>query len=157
MIPAMWRRYEPPAEHEPEDPEQPAQWPVLPDPTREVEQPQQARPASYSSNRPRVAAGTSGKSPAAGLLVGMVSVLGAVAIGVGAAGSADDSSGEQSEWDACIASYADKEPGLLTPADFCEIGHERPPGYTEYDDYDWEPGQDYDTWSDVEDGDGYGY
>ena len=153
----MWRRYEPPAEPEPEDPEQPARWPVLPDATQRARQPQQASRSPYSSNRrrPLAAAGASGKGSTGGLLVGMVGVLATVAIAFGTAGSVDDAGSEQSGWDACIDSYADDEPGLITPADLCEIGHERPPGYTEYDDYEWEPGQDYDSWSDVEDGDGY--
>ena len=128
----MWRSYEPPVEHEPE---QPARWPVLPS---SVPPQKQASPASYSSpNR---------GAP----LVAIVGIMVTLAIGVGAMGS-DGSSFEQSGWDACIESYADDEPGLITPADLCEIGHERPPGYTEYDDYDWDPNQDYDSWSDVED------
>lgn len=133
----MWETYRgdddpKPEQPRPEQPEISLYPPTTPD-----------RSADFPTRPARSSCGT-------GVAIGGVAI--AIAIAIGAASGADDSASSGSEyqdWYDCIDSYSDEEPGFLTPADLCEIGHERPPGYTEFDDYDWSYEQDYDSWDDV--------
>jgi hypothetical protein len=143
-ITVVWNRYEPPSEQQPDEPQperpqQPASWPRLEDAPPEapaLPQPLPGRydPAAHRRGPGRVVSGRQAASPAAALF-GIVALVAVAGVGFAAVGSSQ--AREQSEreaWDECIASYRDREPGLLSPADLCEIGHERPEGYTEYDD-----------------------
>lgn len=146
MLFGVWDKYEP-GPSEPDQPEvaPPAPYrPPLPDPL----------PRPYAP-RPGVRAGGPRSSGGAGVVIAVVGMIAVVGIGVAASNGAASPEQEYSGWYDCIESYQDEEPGLLTPADFCEIGHEKPPGYSEYDGYDFDPfnPDQYDTWQDFEDGD----
>lgn len=122
MIVAMaWERYEPPGEESPRS--------TSADPTPVASE----FSGSYvNTGGPRRGAG--------GRVVGLAlaGVAAVIAVGVGVGAAEMDSSDSESEWYACIAEYDDGEPGLLSPADLCDIGHDRPDDYVD----DFEP-QDF--------------
>lgn len=134
----MWNKYEPPAEQQPDEPrpepeqsQQPASWPRLGDGRPEAAPRRRYRPAPG-----HVVAGRSSASPVAAL-AGIIGIIAVAGVGFAAVGSSQSQErSEREAWDECIASYGDREPGLLSPADLCEIGHERPEGWAddEYDD-----------------------
>lgn len=142
----MWNTYEPPSEEQPDEPlpegsqRPPASWPRLPDAPSQGPRPlsPQPHPRTYrGASGHRVATGSRG-STSAGALLGLGAAIASVAIGIGTAGLASGGpSQEQLEreaWDECIAEYDGRDSGLLSPADLCEIGHERPEGYVDQQD-----------------------
>lgn len=160
MMPGVWDKYRP-GQQQPEHVEEPPTEPSPYDadasrpryePPAATAPPVQPLPRPYAS-RPGIRAGGH-RSGGAGIAIAVVGVIAAVGIGVAASNGAASPEEEYAGWYDCIESYADEEPGLLTPADFCEIGHEKPPGYSEYDDYDFDPfnPDQYDSWSEFEDG-----
>lgn len=157
MMSGVWRKYRPgrqQPEHADEPPTDPAPYDAAaPRPRYEPPAASTPPPRPYPPRRGIRAGGQ--RSSGAGIAIAAVGVVAAVGIGIAASNA---SSEEDSGWHDCIESYQDEEPGLLTPADFCEIGHERPAGYDEYDDYDFDPynPDQYDSWEDFDDG-GSGY
>ncbi|TNM38320.1 hypothetical protein FHP29_13685 [Nocardioides albidus] len=87
-----------------------------------------------------------GSAPATGSKAG--ATVGAVAAGffvlvmllVGVVAASETSSSEPQsdydDWYACIAEEEADGSGLLSPADLCELGHDRPPGYVDTYEYD---------------------
>lgn len=158
MMPGVWNRYEP-GEPQPE-PEEPAGTadaaPYDAAATRSRYEPPVPPVSRPVPPAPRVRTG----GPPTGLSAALAAVAVAVTIGVGVAASEGVAEPEApySDWYECIEEYDDREPGLLTPADLCEIGHERPPGYTEFDDYEFDPFDPdrFDSWSEYDD-DGWEY
>ncbi|WGX96595.1 hypothetical protein [Nocardioides sp. L-11A] len=77
-----------------------------------------------------------GSNPGTGPVVGIVAVVATVVIGAlvaSSVGAAQES--DHADWYDCIAEErADGSGGLLSPADLCDIGHERPPGYVDEED-----------------------
>lgn len=162
MMPRVWSTYRPgkqQPEHAQEPPTDPAPYDV--DASRPRYEPPVTRAALPRplprpfAPRPGIRAGGHRSSGGAGIAIAAVGIVAAVAMGVAAASGAASPEDEYADWYDCIESYQEEEPGLLTPADLCEIGHERPPGYSEYDDYDFDPFDPdrYDSWGDVENGD----
>ncbi|GAA1507213.1 hypothetical protein [Nocardioides humi] len=104
----------------------------------------QGRPAASSGvPDPGLSTGRStrtGGDAGAGVALGIVGALAAVVIGIvvaSSAGSTTNRESDDSDWYACIAEQkAQARGGLLSPADLCEIGHERPSGYVDDDEYD---------------------
>jgi hypothetical protein len=149
----MWDRYQPPGDDPaPDGPEKPEQWPVLP--ARESD----AGGGSRSPYRPQPSArrGVTSRGKHASPAVAAFGIVGVVVFAVAVGGGLSDSGFVEEPSDAgwydCIESYADDEPGILTPADLCEIGHDRPADYTGFDDYDFDPlGPEYDSWREWED------
>jgi len=82
-----------------------------------------------------------GQSKGFGAAIGIVAAVVSVAIGLGIGNAAKTSSeSDYSDWYDCIAEESAGDPGLLSPADLCEIGHKRPPDYV--DDYEYDPFED---------------
>lgn len=123
----MWETYEPPEKREPQSGRQP---PPRPAPQRR---------SVADEFRPAIRAG--GQSRGVGAAIAIVAAVVSVAIGIGVASSVETSSeSDYSDWYDCIAEESAGDPGLLSPADLCEIGHERPPDYV--DDYECDPFED---------------
>lgn len=84
-----------------------------------------------------------GSRSGAGVVVGLVAFMVAAGVAVGIAGSAEQQSVEPdySGFYDCVAEeQADGDSGLLSPADLCEIGNERPPDYVDEYDPTWDDG-----------------
>lgn len=108
MMSSMWEQYEAPKE-------QPA--------THEPRDPGLSRPAA-------------GGRGAQGAVVGLVAVVAMIGGGVAIASSNGTSESDYSDFYECVAEEEADDPGLLSPADLCDIGNERPPDYV--DDYEYE-------------------
>lgn len=107
----MWEQYEPPGE-QPAEPQRIARRPIV--------------------------AGRSRAGTGVGIFIGLVAILVVVAITVGAVGSSEP---DYSGFYNCVAEKnAEDDTGLLSPADLCEIGNERPPDYV--DDHEYDPFED---------------
>lgn len=133
MMDPMWEQYEPPSER-------PEQQSATPDPG--------LRP-SGPGRRPPLVAGGSRPGSGSGVAVGLVATLAIIGIGVGLASSGDPEP-DYSGFYACVAEEEADDPGLLSPADLCDIGNERPPDYV--DDYE------YDVFDNADNGDDeYGF
>ncbi|HWJ65061.1 MAG TPA: hypothetical protein VNT31_00145 [Nocardioides sp.] len=78
------------------------------------------------------------RSSGAGRVIGVVSVLAVIGIGVGIASSAGP---DYSGFHECLAAEeVEADSGYLSPADICEIGHDVPPDYV--DEYEYDPFED---------------
>lgn len=122
----MWEQYEPSGEEPTENakPTRPPlgserQWAELPDP------------------QPIIAGGTRSGS-GRGVFIGLASLV-FIGTCVGVAGSWDPEP-DYSGFYACVAEKEADGPSLLSPADLCEIGNERPPDYV--DDHEYDPFED---------------
>lgn len=126
----MWDQYEPPGE-EPTEKAKPAEptrpplgsekhWAELPEP------------------QPIMAGGTRSKT-GLGVFVGLAS-LALIGFSVGTARSWDSEPSYSGFYECVAEKEAEGDPGLLSPADLCEIGNERPPDYV--DDHEYDPFED---------------
>ncbi|MBM7517740.1 hypothetical protein [Nocardioides nitrophenolicus] len=117
----MWEQYDAPDERPGEKPAEPA-------PARE--QPLLA-PDEFGP------VGARGGGSATGVLIGILVVIAVVVIGAVASSAEWTGSGaDHSDWYDCIAEQEADGTGLLSPAELCDIGHERPPGYVDTYEYD---------------------
>ncbi|MCX6398807.1 MAG: hypothetical protein NTX33_02610 [Propionibacteriales bacterium] len=105
----MWEQYQPPSE-------------------------QPTEPVQRVTRRPPVVAGGA-RSRGAGAVVGLAATVVIVGSGLAIAGSGNDEPDYSGFYD-CVAAEEADDPGLLSPADLCEIGNERPPDYV--DDYEYD-------------------
>lgn len=130
----VWEQYDVSGDR----PEQPDEPPATVGPT----QPRRPRDPGFSGSpstgttagSPTVAGGSRGS---AGLIVGLVAVIGTIGGGVAIASSAAEPEPDYSGFYSCVAEEEADDPGLLSPADLCEIGNERPPDYV--DNYEYDP------------------
>lgn len=126
----MWEQYETPEEKR----ENAASSSPDPSPPHDTDQPPTISVFPPGVPRSRPTRDSSG----AGVVGGVVAAL--VAVGISATALAANSSGgaqDHSGFHDCVAEQEAGDPGLLSPAEICEIGNERPTDYV--DDYEYDP------------------
>lgn len=122
----MWEQYEPPGERaeKPSSATDPGLTPTDPGLTPTGN----AQPIVAGGTRPRSGSGN-------GLVVGLVASLAIIGGIVGVARSAEPEP-DYSGFYECVAEQEAGDSGLLSPAELCQIGHDRPPDYVDDHEFD---------------------